>query len=82
MRTTITFPDAEYKKLQALARENDRKPNEMLVLLAREALRRRLEGAERVRRFRDAMDQVYSGLDEETVRSLDARAIGERPRRK
>lgn len=74
MRTTVNIPDAEYRNLQALASESDRKPNEMLVLLAREALQNRLEGAERVRRYREAMQRIYGGLDEKTVRSLDARS--------
>ena len=80
MRTTINFPDTEYRKLQALAREARRKPNEMIVLLAQESLQNRLEGAERVRRFRLAMRRIYGGLDEQAIRGLDARG-GKRPRR-
>ena len=82
MRTTINFPDADYGKLEVVAREAERKPNEMIVLLAREALRKRLEGAERARRFRAAMRRIYSGLDEDTVRTLDARSVERRPRRR
>ena len=73
MRTTINFPDPEYRKLQGLAREARRKPNEMLVLLAQESLQNRLEGAERVRRFRAAMRRIYNGLDEDAIRRLNAR---------
>ena len=85
MRTTINFPDADFRRLEALAREAERRPTEMIVLLAREALKRRLSGAERLRRFRSAMERIYGGLDEETLRSLDARgrepAPGRRRRR-
>lgn len=73
MRTTINFPDSEYRRLQAVAREARRKPNEMIVLLAQESLKNHLEGAERVRRFRLAMRRIYGGLDEQVVRGLDAR---------
>ncbi len=73
MRTTINFPDAEYRKLQALAREARRKPNELIVLWARESLQNHLEGSERVRRFRAAMRRIYGGLDEQVIRRLDAR---------
>ena len=82
MRTTINFPDTDYEKLEALAQEEHRRPNEMLVLLARESLRRRMEGAERLRRFRDVMQDVFGGLDAETVRALDARESRKLPRRR
>ena len=82
MRTTVNFPDADYRALQELAREAQRRTNEMIVLLARETLKRRLEGAERLRRFRAAMKRIYAGLDEETIRSLDGRAPEGTPRRR
>ena len=80
MRTTVNFPDAEYEKLETLAQEEHRRPNEMLVLLARESLRRRMESAERLRRFRAAMRDIFGGLDAETVRTLDARERERKPR--
>lgn len=80
MRTTVNIPDADYEQLEALAEGENRRPNEMLVLLARESLRRRMEGAERLRRFRAAMSSIFGGLDAETVRSLDARQAERAPK--
>jgi len=74
MRKTVTFPDV------VLASEAQRKckPDEMIVLLVRESLARRLGGAQRVGRFRTAMRRIYGGLGEDTIRALDARAVESR----